>query len=339
MLEKYTVLVVDDTKENIDVLNGILKQDYRIKFATSGPMALAIAEKSKPDIILLDIMMPEMDGYEVCRRLKDNPVTRHIPIIFVTAKSEELDEIHGFEVGAVDYITKPISPSIVKSRLSTHLALANQQRELEVKVLERTEQLNETRMEIIRVLGRASEFKDNETGLHVVRMSGYAYEIAVAYGLDIREAELIRHVAPMHDVGKIGIPDSILQKPGRLEAGEMEIMQTHAGIGSEILGHQSSILLKHACIVANQHHEKWNGMGYPNKLEGTDIHLFSRIIAVADVFDALTSKRPYKEAWTVEDAIDQIHKDSGSHFDPEVVEAFDQAIEKILAINKLYVES
>jgi len=335
---KYTVLVVDDTKENIDVLNGILKQEYRVKFAISGEMALSIAEKSKPDIILLDIMMPEMDGYEVCHRLKENPVTRHIPVIFVTAKNEEVDEIQGFEVGAVDYITKPVSPPVVKSRLKTHLALANQQRELEIQVAERTSLLNDTRMEIVRVLGRASEFKDNETGMHVMRMSGYSYEIALEYGLDPREAELLQSVAPMHDVGKIGIPDCVLQKPGKLDADEMDIMRTHAMIGCEILGTQNSALLKTARIIAGQHHEKWDGNGYPKGLKDTGIHLFARIIAVADVFDALTSKRPYKEAWSVEDAVALIRSESGKHFDPDVVDAFNRALDRILEIKIQYSE-
>lgn len=335
---KYTVLVVDDTKENIDVLSGILKQDYRVKFATSGAMALSIAEKSQPDIILLDIMMPEMDGYMVCSRLKSNPMTRYIPVIFVTAKNEELDEVKGFEVGAVDYITKPISPAVVKSRLKTHLALANQQKELEILVNERTEEVRQTQLEIIKVLGRAAEYKDNETGLHVERMSEYSYHIAIAYGLDERQAALLRLVAPMHDVGKIGIPDEILQKPGKLTSNEMDLMRGHTGIGSEILGKRESELLKNARIVASEHHEKWNGQGYPKGIEGTEIHLFARVIAVADVFDALTSKRPYKEAWTIEEAIEQIHKDSGTHFDPDVVNAFDLAINQILEVKDRYKE-
>lgn len=333
---RYSVLVVDDTRENIDVLNGILKQNYRVQVATNGMMALNIAEKHRPDIILLDIMMPEMDGYEVCRRLKENPVTRHIPVIFITAKNEEVDEVLGFETGAVDYVTKPVNPAIVRSRVQTHLALFNQQRELERMVAIRTAQLNDTRGEIIRVLGRASEFKDNETGTHVVRMSEYCYEIALAYGLNAEEAELLRQVSPMHDVGKIGIPDHILQKPGKLEPEEFELMQAHARIGSDILGVQTSELLKHARIIAFQHHEKWNGGGYPQGLKAGEIHLFARITAVADVFDALTSSRPYKEPWSPEKAIALICEESGKHFDPEVVAAFVRAlprIQRILSLN------
>lgn len=335
---KQVILVVDDTKENIDVLSGILRQDYRVKFATSGIMALNLVDKSKPDLILLDIMMPEMDGYTVCQRLKRNPLTKSIPVIFVTAKDDELDEAYGFEVGAVDYITKPVSPTIVKARVRTHLALADQQRELAVQVRERTTQLNQTRLEIINILGRASEFKDNETGLHVIRMSEFSYYIALEYGLDVTQAELLKNVAPMHDIGKIGIPDSILRKPGKLNDAEWKIMTCHAEMGSEIIGNQNSDLLKHAKIVANQHHEKWNGEGYPMGLSGEDIHIFSRITAVADVFDALTSKRPYKEAWTIEAASELIQSERGKQFDPEVVDAFEKALDQIMRIKDTYID-
>lgn len=331
---KYTVLVVDDASENINVLSGILKQDYRVRIATSGEMALSVAAKHKPDIILLDIMMPGMDGYEVCRRLKADPVTRHVPVVFVTARNEEVDEVLGFETGAVDYITKPVSAAVVKSRVKTHLALANQQAELEQLVNRRTEQLNDTQMEIIRVLGRASEFKDNETGHHVLRISDYCYHTALEYGLDIREAELLKNVAPMHDVGKIGVPDHVLQKPGKLDGDEWDLMKQHTVIGNEILGTQNSALLTHARIVAEQHHEKWNGSGYPRGLRETEIHLFSRIVAVADVFDALTSKRPYKEAWTVDAALELITGERGRHFDPQVVDAFLKALPKIMEIKE-----
>ena len=326
---RQTVLVVDDTKENIDVLNGILKHDYRVRFATSGAMALSIAEKTRPDIILLDVMMPEMDGYSVCVRLKENPLTKYIPVIFVTARNDEVDEAYGFEVGAVDYIIKPVSSVIVKSRVRTQLALADQQRELAAQVSAKTRQLHETQLDIIKILGRAAEFKDNETGMHVIRMSEYCYLIALECGLDEREADLLRNVAPMHDIGKIGIPDSILQKPGKLDPAEWDIMKTHAGMGVEIIGSQNSELLRAVKIVAGQHHEKWNGNGYPKGLSESHIHLFSRIVAIADVFDALTSKRPYKDAWPVGKAVALIKEESGRQFDPQVVAAFEKALPEI----------
>lgn len=335
---KQSVLIVDDTIENIDVLEAILMDDYKLKAATRGKVALRIAEKVQPDIILLDIMMPEMDGYEVCEKLKANPLTAHIPIIFVTAMNEEKDEAKGFNVGAIDYITKPVSPVIVKARLRTHLALSNQQKELDIQVKEKTKELLQSREDLVKRLGLASEYKDNETGLHIERMSKYCKLIALEYGLSEKEAELLELAAPMHDVGKIGISDAILKKPGKLTEEEYIKMQEHSKIGSDILGHHSDDLLSAAAIVALQHHEKWNGKGYPNGLSKDDIHLYARICAVADVFDALTSKRPYKEAWKVEKAVNLIKEEKGNHFDPLVVNAFINALDDILVIKEEFSE-
>src|SRR6185369_8446215 len=214
---KQTILVVDDIPANIDILSAILKENYTVKAATNGLKALQIAESATPpDLILLDVMMPDMDGFEVCRSLKENPLTRRIPVIFVTTRGEIADEAAGFACGAVDYLNKPVSPPIVRARVATHLALYDQNRTLEQKVRERTAELNDTRLEIIRRLGRAAEYKDNETGMHVIRMSHYSQLIARQYGLSEAEAELVLHAAPMHDVGKIGIPDRVLLKPAAL---------------------------------------------------------------------------------------------------------------------------
>lgn len=335
---KQSVLIVDDITENIDVLEAILQEDYKIKAATRGKIALRIAEKAQPDIILLDIMMPEMDGYEVCERLKKNPLTSHIPIIFVTAMSDEKDEAKGFNVGAIDYVTKPVSPIIVKARLKTHLALSNQQRELDIQVKEKTKELEGSRIDLVQRLGRASEYKDNETGLHILRMSKYCKLIATEYGLSDKEADLVELAAPMHDVGKIGIEDSIIKKPGKLDREEWTRMQEHSQIGFEILGTHNDDLLNAASIMALQHHEKWNGKGYPNGLKKDEIHLYARIVAVADVFDALTSKRPYKEAWTNEKAIEIIKEERGEHFDPIVVDAFLEVLEGIFEIRKQFAD-
>jgi putative two-component system response regulator len=331
-----TILIVDDVNTNIDLLVNILGEQYDIAVATDGETALERANEGSPDLILLDVMMPGMDGYEVCRRLKANISTRNIPVIFVTAMGEVKDEMHGFELGAVDYITKPISPPIVEARVKTHLALYDQNRVLDEKVRQRTTQLNETRLEIIRRLGRASEFKDEETGLHIVRMSYYSQLISLAYGVSAEHAELILNAAPMHDVGKIGIPDRILLKPGKLDAEEWKVMQTHTSIGTEIIGDHDSELLKVAGVIAISHHEKWNGKGYPNGTRGENIPLEGRIIAIADVFDALTSERPYKKAWTVEKAVDLIQSESGEHFDPALVDAFMEALPEILEIKGQY---
>ncbi|MBF0159259.1 MAG: two-component system response regulator [Magnetococcales bacterium] len=337
---KATVLIVDDTPENIDLLGGILRSEYKIKIAMDGQNALRIAaSQPQPDMILLDVMMPDMDGYEVCRRLKSNPATAPIPVIFITARSEVEDERKGIEMGAMDYIVKPISPPIVESRVRSHLALYNHQRHLENIVRERTEELIGTRLEIIRRLGRAAEFRDNETGLHVIRMSHYARLIAQSLNISDEWTELIFHAAPMHDIGKIGIPDRVLLKPGRLDEEEWVIMRTHPHIGSDIIGDHDSELLRLSRQIALTHHEKWDGSGYPQGLQKKDIPLSGRIVAIADVFDALTSKRPYKEAWSVTKALEIIDQGSESHFDPALVSIFHGILPEALEIKKRYAET
>jgi putative two-component system response regulator len=334
-----TILVVDDVPDNIDVLSGILREDYKIKAALNGKLALDIAvKKPQPDLILLDVMMPDMDGYEVCQRLKDNPLTARIPVIFVTAKSEVEDERHGFELGAVDYITKPVSPPLVQARVKTHLALYDQTRHLEQLVRIRTEELENTRLEIIRRLGRAAEYKDNETGLHVIRMSWFSRFLAEEVGMPADWCELLYCAAPMHDIGKIGIPDSILLKAGKLDGGEWDVMQRHVDFGAEILGDHDSDLLKLAREIAIYHHEKWDGSGYPDGVSGEDIPISARIVAIADVFDALTSERPYKVAWSEEKAVQLIQDEAGKHFDPELAAAFPRILDRVRDIQARYAD-
>lgn len=336
---KPNLLVVDDTPDNIDILSGILRKDYKVKAALNGMKALSIAsQEPRPDLILLDIMMPDMDGYEVCEALKANPFTSNIPIIFITAKNEEKDEELGLKLGAVDYITKPISPAIVLARVKTHLALYNQNLALEDKVRQRTEELQHTRLEIIERLGRAAEFKDNETGLHVIRMSHYSRIMAIEMDFDDDWVDLIFHAAPMHDVGKIGIPEAILCKPGALDDEEWSIMKGHPSIGADIIGEHDDKLLQTAREIALTHHEKWDGSGYPKGLKEGEIPLSGRIIAVADVFDALTTKRPYKEAWPVEKALNLIQESAGQHFDPHIVDVFMKCVPKILEIKDKFSE-
>ncbi|GAK61391.1 response regulator receiver modulated metal dependent phosphohydrolase [Candidatus Vecturithrix granuli] len=336
---KQTILVVDDFPENLEFLDEVLRPHYKVKVALNGEKAIKIAMQSDaPDLILLDIMMPDMDGYEVCQRLKAQSCTRNIPIIFVTALGEFENEARGFELGAVDYITKPINPVVVRARVRTHLALYDQNRELEQKVQERTSELQATRLEIIRRLGRAAEYKDNETGLHVIRMSHYSRLIAQAAGMNKDDVELLFNAAPMHDVGKIGIPDHILRKPGKLTPEEWELMKRHVKIGARIIGKHSSKLLETARIVALTHHEKWNGTGYPHNLSGEHIPITGRIVAIADVFDALTSVRPYKEAWPVEDALAYIKGERGQHFDPDLVGCFLNVVSEILKVKEKYAE-
>lgn len=335
-LKKQNILVVDDVKENLLVLYGILEDEYKVSIANNGINALKIAKKIIPDLILLDIMMPDMDGYEVCKKLKEDPLTSDIPVIFVTAKDQENDEVQGLELGAVDYIVKPISEAIVKVRIKTHLALYDQQRELDRKVHIRTKELNDSRLSVIEKLSIAAEYKDNDTGAHVKRMSQYSYEIAKEYGFSENDANLLLHAAPMHDVGKIGIPDAILLKPGKLDPDEWIVMMTHSEIGSKIIGEDASELLQIARKVAYEHHEKWNGTGYPRGISGEDIDIRARIVTVSDVFDALTSVRPYKDAWEIERAVDLINSEADRQFDSRVVSAFNNVLPKLLVIKGKY---
>ena len=337
MSEKPLLLIVDDIAENIDILSYILRKDYDLKVALSGAKALEICQQTpRPEMVLLDVMMPEIDGMEVCSRLKEDPATSDITVIFVSALGSTVNEEKGFELGAVDFISKPISPSIVKARIKTHLALANQKRELEQKVEERLQEINQTRLKIIQRLGRAAEYRDNETGYHVIRMSHYTRLIAEAYGGNDEWVEMIFNAAPMHDVGKIGIPDNILLKPGKLDADEWEIMKKHSVYGAEIIGEDSNPLLKMSRTIALSHHERWDGSGYPEGLSGDEIPLEARIVAIADVFDALTSRRQYKDAWPIETAVNHMLQSRGAHFDPHLIDLFESVLPQILEVRTRY---
>lgn len=321
-----TILVVDDEATNLNVLRQILKQHYRLLFAKSPENALELADAELPDLILLDVMMPEMNGYQVCEKLKHNVRTQHIPVIFVSALSDAAEEAQGFAVGGVDYITKPVSGAIVRARVATHLSLV------------RMDELKKTRLEIVQRLGLAAEYKDNETGLHVIRMSHYSHIIARAAGFDEAMAEDLLHAAPMHDIGKIGIPDSILQKPGKLTPDEWAVMREHPVIGARIIGVHPAGLLHMAHDIALTHHERWDGSGYPRGLQGEDIPMVGRIVAVADVFDALTTQRPYKKAWPLNEAIAYIREQRGKHFDPQLVELFLEQLPAILEVKERWAE-
>jgi putative two-component system response regulator len=321
------LLLVDDEPVNLQVLRQTLQAEHRLQFALDGAKALALARgEQRPDLILLDVMMPGLSGLQVCQALKDDPATRAIPVIFVTALADEAHETEGFAAGAVDYITKPISPPLVRARVRTHLSLV------------RVDELRATRLQIIRTLGRAAEYKDNETGLHVVRMSHYAQILARQAGLGEALADKVFHAAPMHDVGKLGIPDRILQKPGPLDADEWTVMKRHPEIGAEILGDCGSMLMAMARRIALGHHEKWDGSGYPAGLAGEAIPLEARIVAIADVFDALTSVRPYKPAWPIERAVALLQEQRGKHFDPALVDHFVAALPEVLAQRERFLD-
>ncbi|MPQ69137.1 HD domain-containing phosphohydrolase [Pseudomonas sp. MWU12-2323] len=325
--QRPTLLLVDDEAINLQVLRHTLQDDYRLLFAKDGYKALELVRTDRPDLILLDIMMPGLSGYDVCTALKQDPCTSAIPVIFVTALSEVDNETRGLELGAVDYIGKPYHPGIVKARVRTHLSLVQAQ------------ELRDTRLQIIQRLGTAAEFKDNETGLHVIRMSHYAQTLALAAGYSRYAADDLLHAAPMHDVGKIGIPDAILQKPGKLTDDEWQIMRQHTVIGAKIIGDHPSGLLHTAQIIALSHHEKWDGSGYPSGLAGEDIPHVARVVAIADVFDALTSERPYKRAWSVEDAVGLIRQQCNQHFDPELVGIFLDCLPEILKIRERWADA
>ena len=337
LMEKQTVLVVDDVPENIDVLSEVLREHYQVRVATHGEKALRIVySDTPPDLILLDIMMPGLSGLDLCRRIKANPDRRKIPIIFVTAMTSPEDERLGLETGAVDYITKPISPAVVLARVRTHLALYDQACELERMVDQRTLELNFSRHQIIRRLGRAAEYRDDETGNHVLRVGHYARLIANACGVGPRASAMLFAAAPLHDVGKIGIRDSILLKPGKLDALDWDSMRRHPVIGAEIIGKHENELLETARIIALTHHERWDGTGYPAQLKGDAIPIEGRIVAIADVFDALISKRPYKPAYCLDDSLKIMDAQDGSHFDPQLMTAFRQALPAIIDVMREY---
>ena len=324
--QRPRLLLVDDEPTNLQVLRHILQADYRLLFATDGERALQVAREQRPDLVLLDIMMPHMDGYAVCCALKADAATASIPVIFITALNDSQDETAGFDVGGVDYLTKPVSPPVVRARVRTHLSLV------------RMDELRETRLQIVQRLGRAAEYKDNETGMHVIRMSHFSKLLALAAGHSPAWAEDLLNAAPMHDVGKIGIPDAVLRKPGPLDADEWATMRRHPEIGAEIIGEHPSGVLQLAREIALAHHEKWDGSGYPRGLAGEAIPLSARIVAIADVFDALTTRRPYKEPWPVQEAMNHIAAQAGKHFDPALVALFAPLLPQLLEIRARWAE-
>lgn len=336
-LRRATVLVADDSPQNIELLSRVLGPAYRIKVATSGEKALKLVySDDPPDLILLDIMMPDLSGHEVCRRIMAHPDRRRIPIIFVTAMTSIEDESLGLALGAVDYISKPISPPLLQARVRTHLALYDQSRELERMVAQRTTELVSTRQQIIRRLGRAVEYRDNESGNHVVRMSHIARLIAQQAGMGPESVQLLFQTTAMHDVGKIGVPDRILLKPGPLDDEEWALVRQHAQIGADIIGRHDNELLATARTIALTHHERWDGTGYPQGLQGEQIPLFGRIVAIADVFDALMNHRPYRPAMSAAEALTVMAELRGLHFDPMLLDCFFQQQYAILKIMELY---
>ncbi|NOX26094.1 MAG: two-component system response regulator [Deltaproteobacteria bacterium] len=334
-LEQSSVLVVDDTEENIDILVEALGDSYDVSVAMDGQAALEIAAADKPDLILLDIMMPGMDGYEVCRRLKQDKGTQKIPVVFLTAMSQDQDEARGLKLGAVDYITKPFNPQLVKARVNNHLQLKQYRDHLEELVGERTRQLELTQEVTIESMATLAEYRDPETGGHIRRTKVYVLALAEALRnhpkfkdfLTDKNIELLYKSAPLHDIGKVGVRDNILLKPGKLTNEEFEEMKKHTIYGRDAIAHTEKRLgtasfLRFAKEIAESHQEKWDGSGYPNGLAGEDIPISGRIMAVADVYDALISKRIYKTPIPHPIAVNIIKDGRGSHFDPDMADAF-----------------
>lgn len=342
------ILIIDDEEANIILIEKILSLGGYTNFnsTTDSTEALSLYKQHKPHLILLDLNMPVFDGFDVMHQLTAIEDVDNFPAILVlTAQTDRETRIRALDNGAKDYVHKPFDRVELLSRIKNQLevkrlyeTIQEQNNYLEKKVAERTEALQNTRLEVIYRLGLAAEYRDNETGLHIIRMSKVSAELARAVGLPESECELILNSSPMHDIGKLGIPDSVLLKPGKLDAEEWEIMKTHALIGADILSGGDSDLLDQASLIAMTHHEKWDGSGYPNGLKGKDIPLVGRIVSLADVFDALTSERPYKEVWPIQKAIDYIKEMSGKQFDPELVEIFISIMPKVQEISNRYRE-
>ena len=344
-LFECSILVVDDDPLNVDVLEEILKGNgYQDVVTTIDPYeAVELFKQREFDLILLDILMPGMDGFAVMEEFKKNQKGQELSVLILSALSDQKTRLRALSSGARDYLIKPFNADEVLVRIRNLLEVRLSQKQLRMhnelldqKVRERTKELQDTRLEIINRLGIAAEYRDEETGLHIVRMSRYSHEVAKAAGLNKRGADLILHASPMHDIGKIGIPDNILLKPGKLTEDEWTTMKTHTLIGARILEGHESDLIGAATTIAMTHHEKWNGQGYPNGLSRQDIPLMGRIVALADAFDALTSVRPYKEAWTVEKTMSVMEGDAGTHFDPMLFKTFKACLPAILKIKDQY---
>ena len=356
-----TILIVDDAPENLVVLSALLRPLYRVLAATSGEAGLRVAGGTpKPDLILLDVMMPGMDGYAVLARLQADPATRDIPVVFLTALAAATDEEHGLQLGAADYITKPIQPAVVMARVRTQLQakqardwMADQNATLEAEVARRMQENNLTQQVTIRALAHLAELRDPETGNHILRTSGYVRQLALglrrhprfAATLNERTVDLLARSAPLHDIGKVGIPDHILLKPGKLTPDEWTVMQTHSKLGSDAIEQAERDIevplefLTMAKEIAHWHHEKWDGSGYPDRLAGDAIPISARLMALADVFDALISVRVYKPPMPYAEARAIIAAGRGKHFDPDITDAFLAGFDDFVAIAERHREA
>ena len=342
--DRMTVLIVDDAVENLEIMTALLKDRYRTVASTTGGGALELArQRPAPDLILLDIVMKDIDGFEVCRRLKRDPATADIPVIFLTVQSNIQDEEEGLALGAVDYIHKPVSPPLVKARVKTHLQmkaagdlLKGRNSHLEREVEHRTREIAAIQDVTLVAMGSLAETRDNETGAHIRRTQQFMLILAAEASklapfrqqLRPEAVELLFKSAPLHDIGKVGIPDHILLKPDKLTPQEFEVMKTHTTLGVQAIQSAEGLLRSHGSFlgyareIALSHHERWDGRGYPNGLSGEDIPLPGRLMAVADVYDALRSKRVYKPAYPHERAVEIMTREAEGQFDPRLFRLF-----------------
>ena len=337
MSHRPLILVADDSEDIRNLFGIMLKKNYDVRFATNSDETLAGADTDPlPDLILLDIEMPELNGYEVCTRLKANPALAHIPVIFVTGRADPKDQARGLMAGAVDYIVKPISAPITMLRVKNHLALVDQRRALEEQVAARTNELHDTRLELIRRLARAMEFREGGLSNRVIRVSEYVALLSEALGLKSKVVEILSQAAPLYDIGKMGVPEHILTKSDTLVEKEWEEVRKHPEIGAGIIGEHKDPLLEQARIMALTHHERWDGTGYPKKLKGNDIPVPGRIMAVADAFEAMTSTQRHRSPIATVDAAKRISGEGGKQFDPAVVAAFLKKVREFDAVRHKY---
>ncbi|QDX80108.1 two-component system response regulator [Denitratisoma sp. DHT3] len=346
-MKSARLLIVDDQQANVTLLERILRSQGFVNLVstTDSRQVESMYRQAPADLVLLDLVMPHLDGFQVMTLLQRLSGDEFLPVIVLTANADQETKLRALSAGAMEFLGKPFDLVEVQLRIRNmlqtrlmHMALRSQNAQLEDRVKDRTQELEQTRLEVIRRLGRAAEYRDNETGLHTIRMSNYSALLARVVGLSGSDCELILNASPMHDLGKIGIPDGILLKPGKLDAAEWITMKTHPLIGAEILSGHETELMRVAHAIALNHHEKWDGSGYPAGLKGEEIPLVARIVAVADVFDALTTARPYKSAWSVEDALEYIREQSGHHFEPRLVDAFLSLLPEVLDIRRRYAE-
>jgi putative two-component system response regulator len=342
---KGRILLIDDQESQILLMRKVLKAaGYESVATTTDPTeAVGLYTEFQPDLVILDNKMKPIDGFQVLAQLKAIEKSSYVPVLMMTASDDPEILSRALREGARDFLRKPFDRSEALARIGSmlelrlmHNQIRDQNKILEEKVRERTFELTGTRLDVIRRLGRAAEWRDNETGMHIIRMSMSAARLARAAGMDATQCELLLNASPMHDIGKIGIPDAILLKPAALTDEEWKIMRTHPEIGAELLSGSDSELMQMAAEIAHCHHEKWDGSGYPRGLKGEEIPLTARICAVCDVFDALLSRRPYKEPWPVDKALDHIKKLAGTHLDPRLVELFQEVLDDILAIQREY---